>query len=308
MNVLVTGAAGFLGAHAVRRLLDDGWAVTARDLVPPDEAWRLDALAIRGHAGLRYEWGGVEDVRSLGGATHVVHCAAATDVGNTAANPMTALGRTVPPTVALLEAARRSDALERFVLVSSHSVYGNQAVQPIWEDVVPAPGNLYGALKVMQEQAAQAYQRSYGVPVAVVRSATLFGAHIRAGAVVRTFLERALRDEAITVSGDGRQSRDLNHVENTVDGLMAALDRPGAVGGVFNVGSGVDVSILSLAERCIALMGGGRVEHVPSRPGEEGRLSLALDRAGDVLGYKPRIALDEGLGLTAEWVRTMGGR
>lgn len=302
-KILVTGAAGFLGAHVASRLIGNGCDVVGLDMVPPDEAWRLDVLGLRDPRHMAYRWGNVLDVRSLDGFTHVVHCAAATDVANAALNPMSAAERTVGPTIALLEAAKAAKSLRRFVLVSTHSVYGTQPTQPIPEDALPMPGNLYGALKVAQEQAAMAYHRSFGLPVEIVRSATLFGAHIRAGALVRVFLERAWMHQMIGVSGDGLQSRDLNHVENTVDGIVAALDRIDGVGGTFNLGSGEDVSILSLAERCIALMGGGWIEHGPPRPGEEGRLALDLSMSRRVLGYSPGISVDAGLEMTADWVR-----
>jgi len=204
--------------------------------------------------------------------------------------------------VSVLEAARHSPVLERFVQISSHSAYGPQQVQPIPEDSVLRPGTLYGAIKAFQEQVAMSYHRSFEMPVSVIRSATLYGPHIRAGALVRVFLERAARDETITVSGAGTQSRDLTHVDSTVEGIVLALERDVAIGQIFNVGSGEDIAIVDLAQRAIQIMGAGRVEHGPERFGEEGRLALDMSKAVELLGYRPALTVDEGLRQTADWV------
>ena len=306
MHVMITGAAGFVGANLTRALLSGGHEVTGVDFVPPGEAWRLDQMGLRECPGYKYVWSGVSDIRSV--PPYVVHCAAATNVGNVAENPQHGTRITVNDTVSLLEAARHSP-VERFILVSTHSVYGKQEIQPILEDIVPAPGNLYGAMKVFQEQASLAYLRSFDLPVVVIRSATVYGEFERSGALVRTFLERALRDQVITVTGDGLQSRDLTHVQNTCNGLVQALLAPAeaVVGETINLGAGEDIAIGALAKMAIEEMGGGRIEWADPRPGEEGRLSLSLAKARARLGYSPGIKFAAGFKLVAEWVRDLEG-
>jgi len=304
-TVLVTGAAGFLGAALTRKLLADNHDVIALDVVPPAEAWRLDLDT----PGLEYKWISIHDLQPGDIPTHVVHCAAPTNVNQVAQTPRHAAHLAVDGTVAVLEAARRSGRVERFVHISTHSVYGNQPVQPIPEYVKLRPGTLYGALKAAQEIIALTYYECYDMPVVVIRSATLFGVFERSGALVRTFLERVRDGKPIILTGDGSQSRDLSYIDNTVEGVLLALfthDR-NVPGKILNIGSGQDVPIRVLAEQAIRLMDGdaGLLRFGPPRPGEEGRLSLDLSEARHLLGYDPPVSFEEGLRRTAAWVKEL---
>lgn len=294
-TVMVTGAAGFLGSTLCRRLAADGWKVLGVDLMHRNDAWRLQGVD------LEYQWLSLQDIREV--PPNVIHTASVTDVGYAARSPVNAINQTVLGTLAVMEAANRNERLERAVVISSHSVYGKVARQPIREDEALHPGNLYGATKGAQELVSMSYWHSYRMPVVVVRSSIMFGEYERTGALVSLFLGKALRNEPIVIHGDGSQTRDMNYVHNTVDGILEVLVNRRAIGETFNVGSGEEISVRDLAERCIQATGSAsEIRNVEARPGEEGRSALDITKARRILGYEPRVSFYEGLKRTATWL------
>ncbi len=245
---------------------------------------------------------GVQDLENEQMLEYVVHCASATDVMYTSRSPMDAFQRSIAATVALMEKILAHRGIEKFVLVSSHSVYGKQKTQPISEEACLYPPNLYGALKVAQENIALSYQRQHGVPIVVVRSTTMYGPKPRAGSLVVTFLKKILKGETITIEGDGLQTRDLNYLDNTAAGVHLAL-REGAAGQTYNIGAGYSPSIIELADLCAEVVQEDlKVEHVAPRGGEEGNLEIAISKAETELGYKPQVPLKVGIARTARWL------
>lgn len=296
-RVLITGVAGFLGARLARRLLQDGWEVVGLDIVPRVDAWRLEGLK------LEYLWGACQDLHVLD-TPYVVHCASQADVPLGISAPAYTVAQNTGGTLALLEAAKRNDRLERFLLQSSEEVYGYCPRLPTKENEPLNPTNVYGATKAAQEMLAMSYRHSYGLPVTVIRSGTIFGVGMRRTQVIPIFLEQALLGEPLTVHGDGQQTRDFHSVHDHLDAMIAALTKPAAVGQVFNVGSGVERSVRSVAEQCLAVTGSSsQLQFLPQRPGEEG-LRVVLDdtRARTVLGYAPKVSFQEELQRMAAWL------
>ena len=309
-KVLVTGVAGFLGARLAKRLLKEGWEVAGVDLVPPGSTHRLEGLKVD------YRWMSLQDIRVLD-APYVVHAAAVADVPLALASPNYALQQNVMGTAMLLEAAARHNGFEHLVVQSSESVYGFAKKIPITEEEGLNPSNVYGASKASQELIARAYHNSHHLPVTIIRSSTLFGPEMRRTQAVTIFLTQAMKGEPITLHGDGQQSRDLNFVDNCVDGIVRALANPDAVGDIFNVASGRETTMKQLAEMCIAIVGEipdsarrlrhytseSTIIHTPQRPGEQGiRLVLDISKAQRVLGYQPTITLEQGLKETSNWL------
>ena len=299
-RVLITGAAGFLGSRLVRRMLQDGWEVIGLDLVPREYAYRLEGLKFD------YRWGSCQDVDTCD-TRYVVHCASQGDVPLAFTSPAFTVAQNVDGTLALLEAARRYDGLERFLLQSSEEVYGYCPRLPIREEEPLNPTNVYGASKAAQELLAGAYRHSYQLPVMVLRSSTIIGPGMRRSQVVPIFLNQALRGTALSIQGDGSQTRDFNPVENHVDAIVAALRNPRSAGQTINVGSGEERSIGNIAEECLRVTGSpSRLDFLPWRPGEQGlRVALDITRARELLGYTPKVSFEEGLERMANWIRQL---
>ena len=295
---LCTGAAGFFGSRLCEYLTEQGHVILANDIVHPDDAWRLDPDSYKGG----YAWKGVQDLEEEQTLEYVVHCASATDVMYTSRSPMDAFHKTIAATVALLEKIRVHGATTRFVLMSSHSVYGKQKTQPISEEACLYPPNLYGALKAAQEHIVLSYQRQHGVPTAIVRSTTMYGPKPRAGSLVVVFLKKILKGETITIEGDGLQTRDLNYLDNTAQGVALAL-REETDGQIYNIGAGYSPTIIELADLCAEVVQEElKVEHVAPRGGEEGNLEIDIAKAQQDLGYEPAIPLKIGIARTARWL------
>ena len=296
-RVLITGVAGFLGARLARRMVLDGWDVVGLDLVPRVDAWRLEGVD------LEYRWGSCEDLRRLD-APYVVHCASQGDVPLGISSPAYTIHQNMHGTLAVLEAAREYDGLSQLILQSSEEVYGHCTNFPIKEETPLSSANLYGATKAAQELMAMAYWHSYDLPVTILRSATLTGESMRRTQVIPIFLEQALRGDSLTIHGDGTQTRDFHWVDDHVDAILAALFTPFALRRVINVGSGVERSVLSIADECIRVTGSkSNLQFVAQRPGEQDlRLVLDITRAREVLGYTPKVSFEEGLERMATWL------
>ena len=306
MRVLITGVAGFLGSSLAKRLVAQSHKVVGLDVLNRAEAWRLGDLKLTD-----YLWQDVGDVRAdqLEGVTHIVHTAASVDVGHSERSPRHAVYQSVHGTVAICEAARRARIpIQRMILISSYSAYGRVERQPIVETEPLRPTTVYGAVKASQEAIALSYFHSHKLPVAVIRSSTIYGPYSRITLPVNLFLTKAIRGETITLTGDGSQKRDQNFIDNVVGALIAMLDmRREIVGEVFNIGSCEEVSMFDLANSCINVIGSSSgIEFAPARFGEEGRLVLDCSKAKALLGYEPAIALPEGLRLTRDWMASRG--
>jgi len=303
MRVLITGVAGFLGATLARRLIKNEIEVVGMDIVPRDAARRLEGLK------LDYRWQSIQDLTSID-APFVVHTAAVADVPLAARSPIFTLQQNVLGSAMLLEACARHDGFERIIIQSSESVYGYARRIPIPEDEPLNPTNLYASSKAAQEMVAMSYYHSHKLPVTILRSCTLYGPNSRTNQVVPLFIQKALKGEPLRIEGDGNQSRSFNFSENMVDGILAALNEPTAVGEIFNIASGEETTILELAQRVLRLARAdlayqdtweGLIEFIPARAGETGvRLYPDITKATRILGYHPRVSFEKGLALTIE--------
>ena len=295
-RVLITGVAGFLGARLARRMVQDGWEVVGLDLVPRVDAWRLEGVK------LEYRWGACQDLHVLD-APYVVHLASQGDVPLALSAPAYTVNNNVMGTLALLEAAKRHDGLQRLVLQSSEEVYGYGPV-PAKEEQSLNPTNIYGCSKAMQELMTMSYFHCWGLPMTILRSSTLIGCEMRMTQVLPIFIGQALRDEPLTVQGDGRQTRDFNPVDNHLDALLAALTTPRAVGRIINVGSGQERTIASLAQECIRATGSrSTLQFEPHRPGEKNlRVWLDISLARELLNYTPKVSFEEELERMCGWL------
>jgi UDP-glucose 4-epimerase len=316
-RALVTGGAGFIGSHLVDHLLATGVEVTVLDDLTEG---RRTNLARPGAAALRVVEGSVLDERLVDelvrGQDVVFHLAAVVGVRNVLADPLRMIDVNVAGTRSVLEAAHRHSV--RALLASSSEVYGINSEVPFREDSARVLGPTwvsrwsYATAKALDEHVAFALAER-GLAMSIVRYFNIYGPRVNVAgyaSVVGRFCEQAISGAAITVHGTGSQTRSFTYVADAVAGTLAAASRPQATGAVFNIGGGPETTIGELASLVRELAGSKsdivRVPYETDYPrgfADAPRRVADVGKARDVLDYRARTALREGLGLTLEWYR-----
>jgi len=327
-SLLVTGAAGFIGSNFVRRALaaepdarvtsldNLGWAGRRENLDDLPDPARHELIV-----------GDIRDgalVRRLMRARRVdavVNFAAETHVDRSIHDPAAFVGANVEGTLSLLEAARAvwaeapPDAPTRFHQVGTDEVYGDLApdAPPSREGDPYLPSSPYAASKAGADHLALAWARTYSMPVSLHLASNTYGPRQLPEKLIPAFIARALGGEPLPIYGDGLQTRDWLYVDDHCDAILAVLRR-GRPGRVYHVGGGggADLSNNALVDRLCALLDEalpasphvphvGLVRRVADRPGHDRRYALDCARARDELGWRPEVALREGLRLTVRW-------
>jgi UDP-glucose 4-epimerase len=262
-SYLITGGAGFIGSHLVEALLERGEAVVAFDNLSTGRLRNLDHLG--NHPNLRFVHGSVLDELAVDELMHkcdvVVHLAAAVGVKLIVEEPLRSFTTNIRGSEIVIESAFRHR--RPILLASTSEIYGKNTDVPLREDDDRILGTptvarwAYSTAKAVDEILAYAYHRERGLPTTVVRLFNTVGPRQSPayGMVVPRLARQAVAGEPLTIYGDGRQTRCFCHVSDVVDGLIGLLDNPAAVGGVFNVGSSEEISILGLAEKIIRRAG-----------------------------------------------------
>jgi nucleoside-diphosphate-sugar epimerase len=306
MNVLVTGAAGFIGRWVVAELLDRGHRVLPVDNLVTGERENLAEFA--GHPRLGpLQVGDIRDRSAcLGWAREVdaiAHLAASISVQDSIDDPATTFENDVVGTFNLLEAAR--SARTRFLFMSSCMVYDRATPGSGIDERHPTkPASPYAASKLAGEALTLSYHHAYGLPATVVRPFNTYGPFQRSvgeGGVVAIFTRRALLGEPLRIFGDGTQTRDLLYVTDCARFVVDALDSDAISGQVLNAGTGLDVSVNDLAAAIqpdpAAIV---HVDHIHPQS-EIATLRCDASRARTMLGWEPRTSLGDGLARTREW-------
>lgn len=314
MTVLVTGGAGFIGSHVIERLLSgaDARVVCLDDFNPfYDPALkRANVERFAGDPRVSVVEGSFLDrplldrVLAQHQIRQVVHLGAIAGVRPSIDAPLVYEEVNVRGTLTLLEAVRKL-ALERFVLVSSSTVYGMGAVAPFRDDgPVGLPLSPYGVTKRAAELLGLTYHQLHGVPVVCLRPFSVYGPRMRPDLAMHAFASAMLEDRPVVLFGDGSIERDFTHVSDICSGILAALHKPQAVGETFNLGHHQPVSIRGLVELLEAAV--GRRSRIDARPAAQGDMPLTcadLTRSERILGYRPRIALEDGVREFVQWLR-----
>ena len=307
MRALVTGGAGFIGSHIVRRLLNTGHDVRVVDNLSTGRFSNLDEvigdieffeLDIRDAAGLR---------GPMSGCDAVIHVAALPSVPRSIADPSASHEVNATGTLNVLNAAVAA-GVSRVVSASSSSIYGAAAGLPKAESMRPLPISPYAVSKLAAESYCRSFFEVYGLEAVALRYFNVFGPRqdpdSEYAAVIPKFI-RALRlGEPPMVFGDGEQSRDFTYVENVVNANMAAITREGTGGRVYNIACGGGITINEIAERLREEIGAD-VEpvHGPDRLGDVRDSFADISAAQADLGYTPTVPLADGLRLTVDYYR-----
>jgi nucleoside-diphosphate-sugar epimerase len=304
MKVLITGGAGFIGSHLVRRSLAIGAEVAVLDDLSTGRRANLDEVA----ADVEFFEGDVRipsDIeRAVRGCDAVLHQAALPSVPRSIADPASSHAVNATGTLNVLIAARDA-GVGRLVFASSSSVYGATPGLPKKEEMATLPLSPYAIAKCAAESYCRSFFDLYGLQTVALRYFNVFGPRqdplSEYAAVVPRFIAAFRASAPPTIYGDGGQSRDFTYVENVVDANMAALESPAAPGHVYNIACGERITLNQLASGLRDQLGTDLEPiHGPARAGEV-RHSLAdVSHAREDLGYDPRIGLAEGLRRTVD--------
>lgn len=310
-RILVTGGAGFISSNLIRHLLRH----TPYDVVSLDAltyAGNLENLdGVVGHERLTLVHGDVRDealVRDVVAGVHViVNAAAESHVEKSIAEGASEFVTTnVEGTQVLLDAIRHTP-VERFVLISSSEVYGTARAAPMDEEHPLEPRSPYAATKAGGDRLAYSYFVTYGLPIVIARPFNNYGPRQHPEKVVPRFVTQAFAGGELTVHGDGRASRDWLHVEDDAEAIVALIEAPldRVAGEVVNIATGVDLSVLEVAELVLDAVGNrdATVVHVPERPGQVVRHIGSTEKMERLTGWRARTPFAEGLAATVDWYR-----
>jgi UDP-glucuronate 4-epimerase len=315
--IIVTGAAGFIGRYVALKLLDRGEEVVGVDdfnayYDPALKEARVQALLERPR--FRLERLDVADAPAFGalvqesGARRVVHLAAQAGVRYSLENPFAYERANVAGHLSVLEACRRAE-VEHLVYASSSSVYGERPLSDAAfheDDPLGTPTSLYAATKRACELMSGAYGGLYGLKQTGLRFFTVYGPWGRPDMAYFLFTRSILAGEPIEVFGEGRLARDFTYIDDIVNGVLGALDRPPPAGEnrILNIGDSNPVVVMRMIEILEQAIG-RKAEKIlrPIQPGEVTATHADVSKLEALTGYAPKVRLEEGLPRFVEWYR-----
>jgi len=310
-KVLVTGGAGFIPSNFIRHLL----ANTPYDVVSLDAltyAGNVENLAdVMSHERLSFVHGDIRDAELVRDVVEqvdvIVNAAAESHVEKSIQDGGSEFVRTnVEGTQILLDAIREAP-VERFILISSSEVYGTAEAAPMDEEHPLNPRSPYAGTKAGADRLAYSYFVTYDLPIVIVRPFNNYGPRQHPEKVIPRFITQALRDEPLTVHGDGHASRDWLYVDDDAEAIEAVIEAPieAVAGEVLNVATGIDISVSEIADKVLDALGKERALklHVLERPGQVDRHIGSTEKAERLLGWHARTGFDEGLARTVAWYR-----
>jgi UDP-glucose 4-epimerase len=304
VHLLVTGGGGFIGSHLVERLVRDGHRVRVLDNFTTGHRRNLasfidDVELVEGDL-QSYE----RAHNAVRGCEIVLHQAAMPSVPRSVQDPLTSNASNVIGTLNVLLAARDS-GVQRVVFASSSSVYGTTPDLPKHEGLPALPISPYAVAKLAGEGYCRAFAEVYGLETVALRYFNVFGARqdpqSQYAAVIPNFITAALRGEAVTVFGDGEQSRDFTYIDNVVDANVLAMSAEGVAGKMYNVACGDRISLNELLSTLGQVLGAPpEVRYEPSRAGDVKHSMADITRATTDLGYRVSVGFEDGLRRTVQ--------
>jgi UDP-glucuronate 4-epimerase len=313
MNFLVTGGAGFIGSHVCERLLRDGHSVWALDDLNPFYEPQFKRANLREIQSLarpfEFVHGDITDAAALAEIfssvkfDQVIHLAARAGVRPSLEQPALYQRVNVEGTVNVLEAARKY-GVKKIIIASSSSVYGVNAKVPFSEsDPIFSAISPYAASKLACEALGHVYHHVHKMDVAMLRFFTVYGPRQRPDLAIRKFATLIAAGKPIPVFGDGSTARDYTFVTDTLDGIIACTKQEFGFE-IFNLGESETVKLSRLIELLEAALGKkALIDRQPVQPGDVSVTFADISKARAKLDYRPKIKIEEGIKLFADWFR-----
>lgn len=316
LRVIVTGAAGFIGHHAVKALLNAGHDVLALDNLNAyyDLKLKTDRLEqIGSPRGFAFEKVDISEHEKIAAIfekyapTHVLHLAAQAGVRYSIDHPFSYVDSNIKGHLSILEAARRTRSLEHLVYASSSSVYGNDTDPPFSEDDrADTPVSLYAATKRADELLSESYARLYGIPQTGLRFFTVYGPWGRPDMAYWLFTQAILESKPIRVFNNGELERDFTYIDDVIDVLIRIVEDKRADTGhrLYNIGGANPVPIKKFIEVIAKACGGeAECEYLPMQKGDVYRTHADLTRISRDYDYAPKTGIETGIPRFVEWYR-----
>ncbi|RIX53992.1 NAD-dependent epimerase/dehydratase family protein [Paenibacillus nanensis] len=308
MRIVVTGAAGFVGSHLCERLLDDGHEVIGIDALIRDELQRIgvrNAEAAIAHPRFKLRTENLLSINwddTLEDIDIVYHLAGIPGVRNSWGEDFGQyVINNIGATQRLLEACK-GKKLKKFIFVSTSSVYGEKAGM-VSEDAIPLPLSPYGVSKLTGEHLCRVYWHNEGVPVVILRYFTVYGPRQRSDMAFHRFIRQMLTNRPVTLYGDGTQSRDFTFVTDCAAATAAVAAAENVIGETINIGGKERASIMEVIQLLEKLTGRRvNIEHSGGLKGEPMHTWADISKAERLLGYKPKVGLEEGLRREIEYL------
>jgi len=308
---LVTGGAGFIGSHLVEEIVRRGESVRVLDDLSTGRKENLSAVLDK----VDFHEGNICDPETLRrlfkGVDDVIHLAALSSVVRSVEDPVATTEVNLIGTLQVLLAARETH-VKRVVMAASGAAYGDNPVLPRVETQMPDPLSPYALVKLAGEYYGKIFNRLFGLEFVALRFFNVFGPRQNPKSpytgVMSKFITAYLSGKTPTIFGDGEQSRDFVYVANIVDATLRACEKPGAVGKVINVGTGVGTTLNQTIKLLNHILGVQvQPQYGPPRLGDVKHSTADISLARAVLGYEPVVSFEDGLRRTVEWLRTEMG-
>lgn len=305
--ILVTGGAGFIGGNFLYQVDDEIVCVDKLSYASNFDYIRplVDSGKVKFEYGDIANSGLINYVLGKYKPKHIVNFAAETHVDNSINDYTPFIQTNIIGTINLLECAKRSKTLEKFVHVSTDEVYGSlelDSTVSFKETTQYSPNNPYSASKASSDHFVRAFNKTFDVPTIITNCSNNYGPSQNAEKFIPTIIRKALNDEKIPVYGDGKNVRDWLFVFDHCRGINLVLKK-GIIGEKYNIGGGTEVANIDMTKRILYLMNKPEdlIEYVTDRPGHDRRYSIDASKAEKELGYQPKFNLIEGLQITLDW-------
>lgn len=313
-TIFITGGAGFIANTLIANLVDKNKIIVF-------DNFHRDTLSnspYSKHKNIEIIKGDVLDpdglTKAMKGADAVVHAAGIAGIDTVIKEPVKTMRVNMIGTANALEAAQVNNVKDRFIDFSTSEVFGSMAFKSSEGDMTVAGSAgearwVYAVSKLAGEHLAHAYYKQHGLPVVTVRPFNVYGPGQTGEGALQVFIKRALKNEEIFINGDGAQIRAWCYVDDFVDCLMRCLENPAAIGHSFNLGNGrAVITTLGLAETiCRVLNSTSKITHRPPLSADIELRIPSVNKAEEILGFKAKVDLEEGIRKTADWFKKISG-